>query len=286
LKPLALSGSRGVIRANNLQEAEAAFGRIAAMLRSPEIRVLREETSDFIQVEEYVDGIEVAVEAVVEHGRLKLLAIFDKPDPLTGPYFEETIYVTPSRLSATAEQLIAHELESAVVALGLQHGPVHAELRLESAPQAQQNGHEAYRVWIMEVAARCIGGLCARALRFTAPDEDRQFGLEELIIRLGLSENISALQREQRASGVLMIPIAAEGIYESTDGLDEARETQFIEEIFITAKEGQRLVPLPEGSSYLGFIFAHAETPEQVEHALRAAHSRLSVVLAPALPVL
>ena len=113
LKPLALSGSRGVIRANNLQEAEAAFGRIAAMLRSPEIRVLREETSDFIQIEQYVDGIEVAVEAVVEHGRLKLLAIFDKPDPLTGPYFEETIYVTPSRLTATAQQQIAQELERA-----------------------------------------------------------------------------------------------------------------------------------------------------------------------------
>lgn len=308
LKPLSLSGSRGVIRANKIDEAHAAFERIRALLRSPEIGALREPSSDFIQIEQYVDGIEVAIEALVERGELKLLAIFNKPDPLTGPYFEETIYVTPSRLPASVQQQIESTLRHAVKALGLWHGPVHAEIRI-----GRDEGSGAGNLWIMEVAARCIGGLCARSLRFTEEKDGRgtasavpitdlhtealaaegdsetrseDVSLENLLTRLALGQPVDHLEREQQASGVMMIPIPAEGIYEDATGVEAAQAMEHIEGIEITAKPGQKLVPLPEGSSYLGFIFARAATPEAVEHALRAAHKNLKFAIAPALPLL
>lgn len=306
LKPLSLSGSRGVIRANTISEARAAFERIRALLRSPEIGALRESSSGFIQIEQYVNGIEVAIEAIVESGELKLLAIFDKPDPLSGPYFEETIYVTPSRLPVEAQQQIEDALRCAVNALGLWHGPVHAEMRIELDAATGRARH----LWIMEVAARCIGGLCAKSLRFSerkAGSSEHQFigkrasqpasdpvlrssahpiSLESLLIRLALGEPVAHFHREQQASGVMMIPIPSEGFYEDVAGVEAAEAVDQIESIEITAKAGQKFVPLPEGSSYLGFIFARAAQPQAVEEALRAAHSRLRFSIAPALPVL
>ncbi|HYY69810.1 MAG TPA: ATP-grasp domain-containing protein, partial [Terriglobales bacterium] len=191
LKPLALSASRGVIRADTPEEFIRAFERIRALLKSPEIGVLREETSSFIQVETYIEGIEVAVEAILDRGRLRVLAIFDKPDPLAGPFFEETIYVTPSRSSAEVQQEVVSTLAKAVAALGLYHGPVHAELRVNRAG-----------IWVMEVAARSIGGLCSRALRFEIPLVDKDVSLEELLIRLMLGLDVSRIYREAAASGV------------------------------------------------------------------------------------
>jgi hypothetical protein len=317
LKPLALSGSRGVIRANDAREARAAFERIRALLRSRDVRVLREESSDFIQVESYVDGDEIAVEALIDRGRLRVLAIFDKPEPLTGPFFEETIYVTPSRLDAARQRAIVETLEKSVAALGLSHGPIHAELRLN-----------AVDVWPMEIAARSIGGLCSRALRFTidtaefhspvitsgqsprgtccsvdrkanvsaaaAPrhnkatesrDSAHLHSLEEVIIRLALGESMDAVARERAASGVMMIPIPEAGIYHGVEGVEAAEQVEGIDEIRITAKPEQKLVPLPEGASYLGFIFARGESPTQVEAALRAAHAKLRFQIGAALPV-
>src|SRR5205823_171428 len=163
LKPLALSASRGVIRADGPEQFVKAFERIRALLRSPEVRVMREETSNFIQVEAYVEGQEIAVEGLMDRGQLKVLAIFDKPDPLVGPFFEETIYVTPSRLKAEVQEAVVETLRRAVEALGLYHGPLHAELRI--AP----DGELPQSIWVMEVAARSIGGLCSRALRFCSP---------------------------------------------------------------------------------------------------------------------
>ncbi len=275
LKPLALSASRGVIRADTAEEFVRAFERIRALLKSPEVGVLREETSNFIQVETYIEGDEVAVEAVVDRGRLRVLAIFDKPDPLTGPFFEETIYVTPSRMPRATQQEIVETLAKATAALGLYHGPVHAELRINSSG-----------IWVMEVAARSIGGLCSRALRFEIPLVDKEVSLEELLIRLMLGLDISRIYREDAASGVMMIPIPAAGFYQETQGIDEARATSGIEDVVITAKVSQKLVPLPEGSSYLGFIFARGGSPGFVENALRRAHERLRFVITPALPVI
>jgi hypothetical protein len=278
LKPTALSGSRGVIRADNRAEFLAAFERIRALLLSPEIRVRRDRANSFIQVETYVEGREVAVEGLVDRGRLHVLAIFDKPDPLEGPFFEETIYVTPSRLEPELQAAIVEALSRAVPALGLYHGPLHAELRLN-----------ARGAWIMEVAARSIGGLCSRTLRFDSPALDSAPGqtasLEEVLISLALGDDVHDVRRDRAAAGVMMIPIPGSGIYQGVEGLEKAMETPGVEDIVITAQPTQKLVPLPEGSSYLGFIFARGESPQFVEDALRCAHQRLHFVIATALPV-
>lgn len=268
LKPLALSGSRGVIRANNVGDFVAAFERIGHLLGSPDVGVLRDPASAFIQVEEYIDGVEVAVEGLVDAGRLQVLAIFDKPDPLVGPFFEEAIYVTPSRLPASTQQVVHDVLQQGIEALGLRHGPLHAELRLNSAG-----------AWILEMAARPIGGLCARSLRF-----QEGMSLEELILRHALGEKVSPV-REACASGVMMIPIPQAGFLESVENVEQAARTPGVEAIEITAKLRQQLVPLPEGASYLGFIFARGHSPEFVEQELRSAHSKLRFVISPALPV-
>ncbi len=275
LKPLALSASRGVIRANNAQEFIWAFERVRSLLHSPEVEVRREETSNYLQVEEYIEGEEIAVEGVVDRGRLKILAVFDKPDPLVGPYFEESIYVTPCRLPLETQAEIIETLRSAVQALGLRHGPLHAELRINSRGPC-----------ILELAARSIGGLCARALCFRALGRDQIVSLEELIIQLALGEDIETMRREEAASGVMMIPIPGVGIFQRVEGIEQARATPGVNEIVITAQPGQKLVPLPEGASYPGFIFAHGSSPGFVEEALHDAHKKLHFVLSPVLPVI
>lgn len=293
LKPLALSGSRGVIRADSPGEFVVAFQRICDLLRSPQVQVLREDQSQFIQVEAYVEGGEVAVEALVERGQMKVLAIFDKPDPLVGPYFEETLYVTPSRLRPDAQAAVTDALAEAVRVLGLFHGPVHAEFRLrpdqpkgDGSPCASEWAPGAgVRVWVLEVAARSIGGLCSRALRFCSSALGTGMSLEEVLIHLALGTDVRDVRREQAASGVMMIPIPQEGVYQDVEGVEEALMTPGLEDIVITAKSAQRLVPLPEGSSYLGFIFARGASPEFVEAGLRQAHEKLRFAISPALPV-
>ncbi len=275
LKPLAFSASRGVIRADNPEEFVAAFERIRRLLRSPEVRAMRERSTEFIQVESYIEGDEFAVEAIVDRGRLRILAIFDKPDPLTGPYFAETIYVTPTRLPEETQSCVEETLARAVRALGLSHGPLHAEVRIN--PRG---------VWILEIAARSIGGLCSRALRFTSLRFDGCFSLEDLLVRLALGEDVSHVEREACASGVMMIPVVEDGILEAIEGLEEARATPAVEDIIMTTRPPQRLVPWPEGSSYPGFIFARGDSPEIVVQALRAAWGKLRLVMSPALPVL
>ena len=256
LKPVGLSASRGVIRAND----EAGF--LAALAR---IRKIGEQ---YLQVESYIPGREFAIEGVATTGRFQPFAIFDKPDPLEGPFFEETIYVTPSREPAGVQRELLETTARAVGALGLCHGPVHAELRYN------QEG-----AWMLEAHARPIGGLCGRALRFT-----NRISLEEILLRHALGEDVSGASVEGPASGVMMIPIPKDGIYESGEGFERATAVPGIEDVIITAKEGQHLVPLPEGSSYLGFIFARADSPAAVEAALRRSDGELDFRIATALP--
>ena len=262
LKPLDLSASRGVIRANGPAEFAAAFRRIQA--------ILRETQATHLQVEAYISGREFAVEGLVTRGVPRVLAIFDKPDPLEGPFFEETIYVTPSHESDATQRTIREAVTQAARALRLYHGPFHAELRFNDQG-----------AWMLEVAARPIGGLCARALRFGAG-----MPLEELILRHALGEDVPALEREDAASGVMMIPIPRGGVYEDASGIDEARAVPGVEDVIITAKQGQLLLPLPEGSTYLGFIFARGDNPAAVEQSLRRAHGKLSFRIDTALPTL
>jgi len=264
LKPTILAASRGVIRADDEAAFVAAFRRIEAILRSPEIAALGDGASEIL-VEGFVPGAEVALEGLLVDGRLHVLALFDKPDPLDGPFFEETIYVTPSRLPAATRAAIAACTARAARALGLRDGPIHAELRVNAGGP-----------WPIELAARSIGGLCSRTLRFGTG-----MTLEELILRHALRLDIASLERERRPAGVMMIPIPRRGVLEAVRGEDAARAVAGVEEVTITAHVGQELVPLPEGSRYLGFIFARAETPEAVEAALREAHRRLAFDIAP-----
>ncbi len=256
VKPLRLSASRGVMRADNVQGFSNAQKRLNAIVCEPEASFL---------IEEFIPGYEVALEGLVVNRRLHVLAIFDKPDPLDGPFFEETIYVTPSSVPAGLQSAITDCADRAIRALGIVDGPVHAELRYnERGP------------WLIELAARPIGGRCSAVLRFG----DRAISLEEIIVRHALGMPIPSLQRERQAAGVMMIPIPGAGVLREVQGIEAAKAVPLIEDVQITAHSGERLVPFPEGSRYPGFIFARGETPAVVETALREAHSRLKLVIA------
>jgi len=306
IKPVSLSGSRGVMRADNPGQFAVAFNRLAALLRLPDVRAERNEASDRVLVEGFIPGAEFALEGLLDRGILQVLAIFDKPDPLDGPFFEETLYVTPPAIDAEVEQRIVDAVTRAASAIGLTHGPIHAECRVN------EQG-----VFVLEVAARPIGGLCARSLRFVrAPDSASGSGvreidpssgsssrfsagsgfsriaapgtscsLEELLLRHASGESPRAWSRAATASGVMMIPIPGRGVYRGVSGVDAARLIEGIDDVTITAKRDQVLVPLPEGASYLGFIFARGATSATVVAALRRAHACLRFAIEPELRV-
>jgi predicted ATP-grasp superfamily ATP-dependent carboligase len=305
VKPVALSGSRGVMRANDERELAAAIERLRALMQSPDVRAERNDAHDTALIEAFIPGREYAVEALMHEGTLHVLAIFDKPDPLDGPFFEETIYVTPSSAPDAEQRAIEQTIARAAAAIGLRHGPIHAECRVN--PDG---------VFVLEVAPRPIGGLCARALRFasaasleppasgtlqaanqaisplTIPNksalstQQSAIAFEALLLRQALGEDVRGWRRESASSGVMMIPIARRGVYRGVDGVDAARAVPGVDDVRITAKADQLLIPLPEGASYLGFIFARGGSAGEVELALRAAHARLQFTIAPEFPVL
>ncbi len=260
IKPLHLSASRGVMRCNDEHELQTAIERLRPIVADACDTFEREH----VLLEQYIDGIEVAFEGVLHHGELCPLALFDKPDPLTGPYFEESIYVTPSSLDNAKQQHIVQCVQQACQALGLHTGPVHAELRIDERD-----------AWILEVASRTIGGDCARAL-----DSSDGASLEQLTIQLAMGQ-IPRLPEKNDARGVMMIPIPRAGILKRVEGLLPAQQVEFVEKIDIVIPPGHELKPLPEGNQYPGYIFARAPTPEQVVMALREAHARLKFVIAP-----
>ncbi len=266
LKPLRLSGSRGVIRADNPGEFMGAFQRLKRLLLNE--GYAEQETS--LLVEDFIPGFEVALEGILTHGQLKVLTLFDKPDPLDGPFFEETIYVTPSRLSHAVQQQIAKSVSLAAASLGLREGPVHAELRVnERGP------------WMLEIAGRSIGGLCSTVLAFGSG-----MCLEELILRHAIGEEIASVERDQHAAAVMMIPIPSAGMLKAIHGVEQAEAVPLITGVEITAKLHHQLVPLPEGASYLGFIFASGDTIDAVEQAIRQAHACLRFDIRREIPML
>ena len=260
VKPVSLSGSRGVIRVNNITEFLVACERIKKIVAP----LNNEEEKSLLLVEEYIPGIEVAVEGFLKDDEFIPLALFDKPDPLEGPYFEETYYITPSRLPLEQQQHIFHQVQKACQAYGLRTGPVHAELRL----------HEN-QTWIIEVAARTIGGECAQLLKFGTG-----YSLEQLVIAHSIGQNLK-MQPMDDAAGVLMIPTPKSGILRRVEGVLAAQKIPLIESVVISVREGYELQTLPEGSSYLGFIFARGPNPQAVEAALRHAHCLLNIVVSP-----
>ena len=266
VKPLSLSASRGVIRADTPQQVQSACRRIQSIIS--EEGIADEYVASHVLAESFIAGPEVALEGLLHEGKLDVLAIFDKPDPLEGPFFEETYYITPSRHAPATRQQIIQCVREACAALGLCEGPVHAEVRLGKSGCV-----------IIEVAARTIGGECARLLNFGTGHS-----LEDLVIAHATGEQL-AIERSSSAAGVLMIPITQAGSLRRIEGITRARAVPFIEDILINIRDGYELVPLPEGSSYLGFMFACAPAAEQVEAALRAAHAELEIVVAPLLKV-
>ena len=277
LKPTSLNGSRGVMRADNPAEFVERARRLARLLQ----REYGPGAHPFL-VESFLPGFEVALEGMLDRGRLHVLALFDKPDPLDGPFFEETIYVTPSRLPQDVQAAIFDCAARAAAAIGLQSGPIHAELRVnEDGP------------WMLEIAGRSIGGLCGRTLRFgyeradggergegDAADTAGGMTLEELIVRQACGLPWAAAP-QSGASGVMMIPIPAAGILAAVEGVEEARAVPGVEGVEISIPLHHSLTPLPEGESYLGFIFARGETPGQAEAALRRAHACLRFTVTP-----
>ena len=264
VKPLSLSASRGVIRADDREELLSACARVHDIISREEIHDAY--SGSHVLVEGYAGGPEVALEGLLHHGELEVLAIFDKPEPLEGPFFEETYYVTPSRHSEALQQQIMETVKAACVGMGLREGAVHAEVRLSDTGCV-----------IIEVASRTIGGECARLLTFGTG-----YTLEDLVIAHAVGRSL-AFEPASAAAGVLMIPIREAGILRRIEGITAARAVPGIEDILVSIRDGYELVPLPEGSSYLGFMFASAPTPERVEAALRSAHSKLKIVVAPVL---
>ncbi len=260
LKPLNMSASRGVIRANNEAEFIAACERIKSIAATSQNAF----EQNHLLIEDYIDGIEIAYEGFLHQGILKTITIFDKPDPLVGPYFEETIYVTPSTLNNNLQQEIQNVIQKACTAYGLTTGAVHAECRI----------NKENKIWILEIASRTIGGDCGRIL-----DNDN-FTIEELAISLAINQPLNVSMPKQ-ARGVMMIPIKEKGLLKRVEGLLKANKIKHINKIDIIIREGHELIPLPEGNQYLGYIFASAETSEQVTTAIREAYALLSFITAP-----
>ena len=265
VKPAKLAASQGVIRADDPASLAAAWERTATLLRALHPSAAADSPALDMLVEEFVPGAEVAVEGLMTNGVLRTVAIFEKPDPLDGPYFEETLYLTPPRLLPGTRDRITHEVQRAALAIGLGQGPVHAELRLSLDGPV-----------ILEIAPRSIGGLCSRTLTFGDGES-----LEMLLLRHALGEDVDRIERDSEASGVMMIPIPRAGTLTGVTGEENARSVPAIEDIRITMTPGSDVVPLPEGGRYLGFIFARAKDTDRVERALRAAHEKLTFEITP-----
>jgi len=263
VKPLRLSGSRGVIRADDFDGFVVAFERLKRILLGDGYPLAATD----VLVEDFIPGKEVALEGLLTDGALHTLTIFDKPDPLDGPFFEETIYTTPSRLTEATQAAVSQCVATAARAIGLRHGPVHAEVRVNDQGP-----------WMVEIAGRSIGGLCSTILEFGAG-----MSLEELILRNALRLPVPTFDRSGPAAGVMMIPIPKTGVLRRVEGVERAQATPLVTGVEISVKPHSTLLALPEGASYLGFIFARAETPAEAEQALRAAHAELRFDIRPLL---
>lgn len=262
VKPLSLSGSRGVIRVNQKNELDVALARVGNILHNDQ--TLAEYERNHVLIEAFIPGVEVAIEGLLQNGKFELITLFDKPDPLDGPYFEESYYITPSRQPEVVQQKIVAATQAVCEAYQLQEGPVHGEFRINQ-----------YGVWVLELAARTIGGQCARILQFATG-----VSLEEMVLKNKLRLPVQ-YNTDIKGAGILMIPTPGSGILKRVEGLSQASKVENIVDIEITVRQGYELVTLPEGERYLGFIFALAQTPEAVESALREAHQKLKIIIAP-----
>ena len=273
VKPVGLSASRGVMRVDSLPDLLAARDRLAALLTRPDVRAAASADDAVLIVEGFVAGQEFALDGVLEQGALRVFALFEKPDPLDGPFFEESIYVTPARLAPARQQVVAAHIARAALALGLHHGPIHAECRVDGED-----------IVVLEVAPRPIGGLCARSIPVVAPDGTR-CGLEDVLLAHARGQSLDRYGHQALASGVLMVPVPETGRLRSVDGLDDVRAMPAVTGVEITAKSGAMLETLPEGGTYPGFVFAEGAQPDDVIGTLREAAQRLRLVMDRTVPI-
>lgn len=267
VKPVGLSASRGVMRADSLPELMAARERLAALLARPDVRSAASTDDETLIVEGFVPGQEFALDGVLESGSLRVFALFEKPDPLDGPFFEETIYVTPARLAPARQHVIAGHIARAALALGLHHGPIHGECRVDGDD-----------IVVLEVAPRPIGGLCARAIPVVAPDRST-CSLEDVLLAHALGQPLDHYGHQALASGVLMVPVPVSGRFREVEGVEAVRAMPWVTGVEITARPGTMLEALPEGGTYPGFVFAQGAQPDDVIATLRAASRRLRLVV-------
>jgi biotin carboxylase len=262
VKPVSLAASRGVIRADTVAELAAAIIRVDRLLRRPEL--CGSDGNPPLLIEEFIPGAEIAIEGFLTEGELSVLAIFDKPDPLDGPFFAETLYVTPSRHDrAMLDDAVAVTRE-ALHALGLRDGPIHAELRLAADGAV-----------FLEVAARSIGGRCSSALRIL--DGEHEMSLEELILRHALGMPLDQPRLAPGGAGVLMLPVPSAGVLHQVSGAREAATVPGVTAVDLTIPVGQAMESLPEGDRYLGFVVARGSDAATVEDSLRRAQLLISV---------
>tara|TARA_B100000029_G_C17545474_1_gene948295 strand:+ start:143 stop:1390 length:1248 start_codon:yes stop_codon:yes gene_type:complete len=262
-KPVTLSASRGVIRANNEIELLAAFSRISAIIESA-----GPEHPPVCLVEDYIEGKEYVVEGLINRGEWETIGLIEKPALMEGPFFEETIYLSPAEIPDSLAALLTETVENACRKLNITHGPIHAECRVND------DG-----AWLIELGLRTIGGRCSRIV-----DAHNFYKLEELVVlnALGIKPIV---KKQDSISGVMMIPVATQGILRRVEGLEKARAISFITGVEIDIRPGEQLVPWPEGFRYPGFIFARGDEPSKVEGALWSAFRCLTFVVAPNLPV-
>jgi biotin carboxylase len=263
VKAVSLSASQGILRADDAAAAVTAAQRIRQVLAAA-----GRPAAEPVLVEEYLPGPELSIDGLLTGGDLTVTAVFDKPATPDGPTFEETLLVTPSRLPQPVLAAAIRTVGQAARALGLASGPVHAELRIDD--RGGQPGPA-----MLELAARCIGGLCSRTLRFPGAQT-----LEELVLASALGQPVAAAGFEPaRPCGVFMLPVPRPGVLRAIQGRAAATAVPGITGLTITIPVGQQVLPLPDGDRYLGFIFAEAGTRQEVEQALTAANDRLRVVI-------
>jgi biotin carboxylase len=263
VKAVSLSASQGILRADDPAAAVTAARRIRDILAAA-----RRPRGEPLLVEEYLPGPELSIDGLLADGHLTVTAIFDKAATPGGPTFEETLLITPSQLPGPVLAAAVRTAGQAARALGLTRGPIHAELRISN-----RGGQP--RPAMLELAARCIGGLCSRALRFPGG-----MILEELVLANVLGQPLPAISREPaRPSGVFMLPVPRPGVLRAVEGRDKAAAVPGITGLTITIPRGQRVLPLPDGDQYLGFIFAEAGTRHDVETALTTARDQMHVII-------
>lgn len=258
VKAVSLSASQGVLRADDPAAAVEAARRIRQILDDAE-----RPADEPLLIEEYLPGPELSIDGVLTAGDLTVTAVFDKPGMPDGPTFEETLLVSPSRLAERTLAAAVRTAADAARSLGLSTGPVHAELRICDRGPA-----------MLELAPRSIGGLCSRALRFAGGAS-----LEEIVLANALGRPIPGGGGPAAPCGIYMLPVPRPGILRAVEGKADALAVSGVTGLTITIPPGQRVRPLPDGDRYLGFVYAEADTPADVEEALTAAVARLRVVI-------